>query len=189
MVRTTRRTFLRSAAASSAAMVCVKRVSAWEQRPDGDRSLRAWLTARDQRYQEISLTGWQTPSSAATETSSATINVDPTVGFQTVLGFGAALTDSSCYLLSRMEPAQRRLLLTEFFSPGGLQFSVGRTCIGSSDYSRSAYTFDDSPAPDPELTHFTIDHDRAYILPTLREAVQIQPGLMFVSAPWSPPPG
>jgi glucosylceramidase len=168
-------------------MVCVKRLSAWEQLPDRDRSLRAWLTARDQRYEEISLTGWQTPSSAATEASSATINVDPTEGFQTVLGFGAALTDSSCYLLSRMEPAQRRLLLTEFFSPGGLQFSVGRTCIGSSDYSRSPYTFDDSPASDPELTHFAIDHDRAYILPTLREAVQIQPDLMFVSAPWSPP--
>ena len=191
MGRTTRRTFLRSAAASSAAMVCVKKSSAWgqipNQLPNKDRSLRAWLTAGDQRYQEISLSSWQTPSSDAREMPSASIEVDPTKSFQTVLGFGAALTDASCYLLSRMEPAQRHQLLGEFFSPSGLQFSIARTCIGSSDYSRSPYTFDDSSAPDPELTHFSIEHDRAYILPTLREAVQIQPDLFFVSTPWSPP--
>lgn len=186
---TTRRTFLGKAAASSAAMVCMKKLSAWGQLPNRDRSLRGWLTAGEERYQEISLSGWQTPSSDSGEMSSASIEVDPAKGFQTVLGFGAALTDASCYLLSRMESTHRRQLLSEFFSPGGLQFSVVRTCIGSSDYSRSPYTFDDSSAPDPKLTHFTIEHDRAYILPTLREAVHIQPDLFVVSTPWSPPPG
>jgi glucosylceramidase len=86
-----------------------------------------------------------------------------------------------------MSAAQRRQLLLEFFSPEGLQFSVARTCIGSSDYSRSVYTFDDTPAPDPGLTHFSIEHDRAYILPILREAVGIRPDLFFFSTPWSPP--
>jgi len=104
-----------------------------------------------------------------------------------MLGFGGAFTDSSCFLFSQMSAAQRRQLLLEFFSPEGLQFSVARTCIGSSDYSRSVYTFDDTPAPDPGLTHFSIEHDRAYILPILREAVGIRPDLFFFSTPWSPP--
>lgn len=82
---------------------------------------------------------------------------------------------------------QRRQLLAELFSPAGLRFSVARTCIGSSDYSLSAYTFDDSPSPDPDLSHFSIEHDRAYILPTLREAAFTQPDLFFFSTPWSPP--
>jgi hypothetical protein len=35
-------------------------------------------------------------------------------------------------------------------------FSVGRTCIGTSDYSTKMYSYDDSPEPDPELKHFSI---------------------------------
>ena len=104
-----------------------------------------------------------------------------------MLGFGGALTDSSCYLFSRMEPEQRRLLLRNSSLPDGLRFSVGRTCIGSSDYSRTAYTYRRLSGARSELNNFSIDHDRAYILPMLREALQIQPGLMFVSTPWSPP--
>ena len=64
---------------------------------------------------------------------------------------------------------------------------MGRTIIGSSDYARSIYSFDESAEPDPELTHFSVDHDRAYILPTLRSALELNPDLFLFSAPWSPP--
>jgi glucosylceramidase len=64
---------------------------------------------------------------------------------------------------------------------------MGRTCIGASDYSRTLYTFDDSPTPDPELKNFSIAHDRKYILPMLREAVNVNPELYLFSSPWSPP--
>jgi hypothetical protein len=36
-------------------MVCVKKLAAWDHRPDTDRLPRAWLTAGNRRYQEISL--------------------------------------------------------------------------------------------------------------------------------------
>ncbi len=64
---------------------------------------------------------------------------------------------------------------------------MGRTCIGASDYSRTAYSFDESPVPDPDLKRFSIAHDREYILPVLREAVEINPELFLFSSPWSPP--
>ena len=64
--------------------------------------------------------------------------------------------------------------------------SVCRTCIGSSDYSTKLYSFDEGE-PDPELTRFSIDHDREYILPILREARQANPDLFLFSSPWSPP--
>jgi glucosylceramidase len=104
-----------------------------------------------------------------------------------MLGFGGTFTDSSCFLFNQMRSDARHQLLQELFSTAGLNLSTARTCIGSSDYSLSAYTFDDMPAPDPSLTHFDIEHDRAYILPTLREAASIQPDLFFFSTPWSPP--
>jgi glucosylceramidase len=68
-----------------------------------------------------------------------------------------------------------------------MALNVCRTCIGSSDYSRSVYTFDESDQPDPELKKFSIDHDRAYILPVLRDARKANPELFLFSSPWSPP--
>ncbi|HUA93166.1 MAG TPA: glycoside hydrolase family 30 beta sandwich domain-containing protein [Terracidiphilus sp.] len=115
------------------------------------------------------------------------MEIDSSRSFQSILGFGGAFTDASCYLFSKMDAGQRAKLLQEFFGPGGLGLSVGRTCIGSSDYSCSAYSFDDSPSPDPELKNFSIEHDRAYILPTLREALRVNPDLYLFSTPWSPP--
>ena len=49
------------------------------------------------------------------------------------------------------------------------------------------YSFDESAEPDPELKKFSIDHDKAYILPVLREARKANPELFLFSSPWSPP--
>jgi glucosylceramidase len=141
------------------------------------------MTAGDERYKELGIQPWQ----GASGTASAGLEIDATQRFQSILGFGGAFTDSSCYLLSRMEPAQRRQLMEELVGPQGLRLSVGRTCIGASDYARNAYSFDDSPAPDPELKSFSIAHDRDYILPVLREALSANLELFLFSAPWSPP--
>jgi glucosylceramidase len=65
-------------------------------------------------------------------------------------------------------------------------FNVCRTCIGSSDYSTKLYSYADGEA-DPELSRFSIEHDRSYILPVLREARKANPELFLFSSPWSPP--
>ena len=104
-----------------------------------------------------------------------------------MLGFGAALTDAACYMLSRLHESERAALMHELFDPNEMAMNVCRTCIGSSDYSRSVYSFDESDQEDPELTKFSIDHDKAYILPTLRDARKQNPDLFLFSSPWSPP--
>ena len=52
----------------------------------------------------------------------------------------------------------------ELFAPGEMALNVCRTCIGSSDYSRSVYSFDESAEPDPELRKFS-DRPRQGIHP------------------------
>jgi glucosylceramidase len=64
--------------------------------------------------------------------------------------------------------------------------NVCRTCIGASDYSTEVYGFDEGE-PDPELKRFSIAHDRAYLLPMLRQARAVNPDLFLFSSPWSPP--
>ena len=130
---------------------------------------------------------WTTgPNQHARNTSTADITVEPAQTAQTILGFGAAFTDAACFTLSRLSDNDRANLLHSMFGADQHALSMGRISIGASDYSTAAYSYDDGPA-DPELKRFSIDHDRDYILPTLRAAVGANPDLFLFASPWSPP--
>jgi len=123
--------------------------------------------------------------------SNLTITVDDSVRYQQIEGFGAALTDSSAWLLwNKLTPAQRKETLQMLFSrEKGIGLSVLRQPMGASDFALAAYSYDDLPdgQRDPKLMHFSIEHDRAYILPILREALALNPKLKIIGSPWSPP--
>lgn len=113
------------------------------------------------------------------------IIIDETPG-NVCKGFGVALTGASCYELAKMEPAARKKLLTDIYGKDGLNLSIARLAIGSCDYSAEIYTYDDVPG-DIELKHFSVERDRAYILPMIKEILEIRPDLKFFASPWSPP--
>lgn len=102
------------------------------------------------------------------------------------LGFGVAITGSSCYNLSIMEPSERRALLEDIYGKEGIGLSIGRLSIGASDYSAELYSYDDVEN-DLALEHFSIDRDRDYIIPMIREILEVNPDLMLYASPWSPP--
>lgn len=101
-------------------------------------------------------------------------------------GFGVAITGSSCYNLMQMEPQARRAFLESIYGKNGLGLTTARLTIGASDYSAEVYTYDDVPG-DVALEHFSIDRDRAYIIPALREVLEVAPELQLFASPWSPP--
>ncbi len=101
-------------------------------------------------------------------------------------GFGVAITGSSCYNLSLMEETERTEFLKSIYSAEGLGLSVGRLSIGASDYSAELYSYDDEPF-DVELKHFSIDRDKKYIIPMIKEILKIKPDLFLFASPWSPP--
>lgn len=173
---------MEKAAVATAAAACSGKPSlsaAFDSTPN----IRAWVTAGERHFEPLSVGPW----SEGAGSSEAGITVDSSQRFQSILGFGAAFTDASCYLFSKMPAQQREKLLSEFVGPDGLKMSMGRTCIGSSDYSLNAYSFDDTAAPDPDLKSFSTAHDEAYILPVLRQAQQMNPEMFYFSTPWSPP--
>lgn len=182
MHMTNRRTFIKLAAlaASSATSGSLRALSL---NASGSSPIKAWRTAGRQRFQPVEPPSWQSDS----QLSAMSIRLDPNRRCQQILGFGAALTGASCYLLQQLDTAKRAALLDECFGTAGLRFSVARTTIGSSDYSLSPYSYDDTSEPDPSLSHFTIAADRTSILPMLRAARQINPDLFYFSSPWSPP--
>jgi glucosylceramidase len=142
-----------------------------------------WVTAGKKRYAPADALSWQPAVGTA---RAARIVVDLDKKQQPVLGFGGAFTDAACWTISRMPEDKREALLHELFHPTEMGFNAGRLCIGSSDYARSAYTYDEGPA-DPELKRFSVERDQAYILPTLRRARAQNPEMFLLGSPWSPP--
>ena len=127
----------------------------------------------------------------ATRAPQLTIHVDDSVQYQQIDGFGASLTDSSAWLLShKLTDAQRQDALELLFSATkGIGLTILRQPMGASDFALDDYSYDDM-APgqtDPDLKHFSIDHDRAYILPILREIRAVNANLKVIASPWSPP--
>lgn len=102
------------------------------------------------------------------------------------LGFGVAVTGSSCYNLSLMKKEERRNLLEKLYTNKGLGFNISRLSIGASDYSAEIYSYDDVEN-DIELKHFSIKRDMRYIIPIIKEIIEINPEIKFFASPWSPP--
>jgi glucosylceramidase len=147
------------------------------------QTVSVWLTGRDHRHVLADSVVWKPLDVARADA----IYLDASGAKQEILGFGGAMTDATCYLLSRMRTEARSSLMHELFAADAMALNVCRTTIGASDYSVSPYSYDESPDPDPELKKFSIDHDRAYILPMLLEARRVNPELFLFSSPWSPP--
>ena len=120
-----------------------------------------------------------------------TIEVDTAITYQEMVGFGAAITDASAWLIqTKLSPSQREALLQELFGrANGIGLSFTRLTIGASDFSRTHYTFDDVPAgeTDSTLAHFSIDANRADVLPVVKRALAINRDLRVMASPWSAP--
>ena len=154
------------------------------------RGVDSWVTdlATSQRLDAAPRIRWRGRAGAP----GATIVVDPSRRYQTMVGFGASMTDSSAYVLSReLSPRVRRQTMRDLFSPTeGIGLSMLRQPMGASDFAvGQAYSYDDQPAgqTDPDLSDFSIGHDRAYILPRLREALRLNPRMALMATPWSAP--
>ncbi len=172
-----------AAALSGAASSRAHGVPKWETvRGPGEGEIAVRQTFGTKRFAEAPPISWR----AGSTTGGNAIRLDSARTFQQVLGFGAAFTDSACFMLNQLAPAAREQLAHELFHPSEMGFSVARVCLGSSDYATRAYSYDDGD-PDPGLKRFSIGHDREYILPVLRLARSVNRDLFLLGSPWSPP--
>ena len=128
---------------------------------------------------------------AGTGGAGTVISVDDATQYQEIVGFGAAITDASAYVIRNHLPASARdALMQDLFGRNpGIGLSFTRLTIGASDFSRTHYSFDDVPLgqTDPTLAHFSIDSNRSAVLPTVKQALAINPSLKVMASPWSAP--
>ena len=120
-----------------------------------------------------------------------TIEVDDAKTFQTIDGFGFALTGGSAQLILRMTPSARTSLLHELFGSSGNAIGVSylRVSIGSSDMNDHVFTYDDLPEGEKDLSlgHFNLGPDLKEVVPVLKEILAINPKIAILASPWSAP--
>lgn len=115
------------------------------------------------------------------------VNLYPEMTFETMEGFGGAVTDSAAYVYSLMNSQQKKELMDAYFSPEGMGYRLVRIPMDSCDFSLELYEADSDPA-DRDLEHFSFARTEKYILPMLSDA-QAAAGrpLELMLSPWSPP--
>ncbi len=158
-------------------------------RPGDPGSVGVWLTTADM---QDALAPMPTISFGAIDRSIPTIGVSDATRYQQITGFGAAMTDTSAWLLyDELAPATRAPAMSALFGPSGIGLNYVRVPIGASDFTATGvpYTYDDVPAGevDPSLAQFSIAHDDAYILPALRMMLELDPTVEILASPWSAP--
>lgn len=117
--------------------------------------------------------------------SPSTINLEPETQYQTMDGFGAAITGSTCYNLLQMTEDNREKFLKETFSPtDGMGYSYVRISIGCSDFSLREYTCCDIEG----IENFGLTSEETdYVIPILQEIQAINPELKILGSPWTSP--
>ena len=153
----------------------------------GGSVVDVWVTAGDQSQL---LASQPSVNFGADTTQGLLVHVNENDTYQEIEGFGAALSDSSAWLMwNAQSPSQRAALLDQLFGPNGARLNWVRLPMGASDFALNHYTYNDMPAgqTDPTLANFSIAHDQAYIIPVLQEILAINPDVKIVAVPWSAP--
>ncbi len=154
-----------------------------EQSRLADDEIQVFITTNDRSQDFVKQTlTFNTESS----NSPFTIKLDSATRYQTMDGFGAAVTGSTSYNLLQMTPENRRKFLIETFSETeGMGQSYIRISIGCSDFSLSEYTCCDKPG----IENFALqDEENNYVIPVLKEILSINPKVKILGSPWTCPP-
>lgn len=148
---------------------------------DSIGSVSVWLTTSNEAY----LLQQRNSIDFSKETGDFTIIIDTTTTYQSIDGFGAALTGSSAYLINKMEDADRSKLLTDLFdSKNGIGINYLRLTIGSSDFSIGTYSYCD----ESDIGKFAIpQQDKQDLIPVLKQILAINPTIKILASPWSAP--
>ncbi|WP_263373077.1 glycoside hydrolase family 30 protein [Granulicella aggregans] len=116
------------------------------------------------------------------------LNIDSakTVG-RPMEGFGGCFNELGWTSLSALGESDRETVIRELFHPTeGARFTYCRMPIGANDYATEPYSLDETDG-DFALQHFSIDHDRATLIPFIHAAIKQQPELKLWASPWTPP--
>ncbi len=166
----------------AAAALALAALGACQTVPEPRPAVAVWASSADaarklERQADI-------PALPAAAGQADELVIDPAQTDQEIVGYGAAMTDSSALLLrDKLTPEARAALLRELFGADGLALNFLRLPIGASDFSVKHYSLNDIPAgeTDPQLTRFSMAEAEAAQIPMAQAARAVNPGLVLMA--------
>ena len=155
----------------------------------GNKTLSSWITTSDKRLLLEKQPEIYFGESART---SVLIEADTSKKFQEMEGFGYALTGGSAMVLKKqLSDFNRKKLLQELFSKNAdaVGISYLRITVGGSDLDELLFTYNDLPSgeKDLQLDRFNLAYDTLYLIPVLKEILEINPDVKIMASPWTAP--
>lgn len=114
------------------------------------------------------------------------VRVVPGKTYQMIDGFGGCFNELGWVALGKATAQDRRQVLDALFGDEGCAFTLARLPVGASDFALDGYSLDDT-AGDLELKNFSIARDERDLIPFVKAALAVRPGLRCWASPWSPP--
>jgi glucosylceramidase len=136
------------------------------------------------------------------------LEVDASLQYQTVFGFGGAFTEAAALNFFSLSDSDQEMVLDAYFgSPfdesgsGGHGYQLGRIPINSCDFSPKQFSYDNYTNDSTDLPHFdhNVVHDTNQVIPFVLKAqeraerarkarnMEEEEKLFLFGSPWSPP--
>lgn len=130
---------------------------------------------------------WFIPDEETVCVHDTTLNLDGNT-YQEWDGFGGCFNELSQIALLTLTQIERKQIYDNLFgkTADGLRFDFCRIPIGASDYAEIWYSHNETEN-DYEMQNFSIERDKKYLLPYIKEALKRNPDMKFFASPWSPP--
>ena len=109
------------------------------------------------------------------------INIYPNIEYQEFIGMGGAITEASAYSYSLLPEHKKQSFINDYFLTAN--YTLCRISIGSCDFSLKSYSY----SKKHDLSDFSIEKDKKYIIPFIQDILKVKPDLKFLASPWSPP--
>ncbi len=128
-------------------------------------------------------------SPGANSTWKLSVNDQASGHKQTIVGFGASVTDATVSVFNALPADKLSSLLNELMTDAGANFKLMRHTIASSDLSADpAYSYDDNGgAVDTSLSSFNLGGRGTAMARLLARMKALQPDLTVLGSAWSPP--
>lgn len=152
------------------------------------KSAKQYITAKGTDYRLTELENINFETFSQPDEFYPTLMLDPGKTFQTIEGFGGAITDAAAETFYKLPEAKQKEILTAYFDQDeGIAYNLFRTHINSCDFSSESYAYSEVDG-DTGLEHFTIEHDLKHRIPLIKRAQSlVGKEFRLLASPWSPP--
>ena len=103
-----------------------------------------------------------------------------------LFGFGCCISEICAKAIFSLTEDKQKQIFDDLFSIQGCGFDYCRLSIGANDFAESWYSYNEAEG-DYEMKNFSIERDKKYIIPAIKEAQKRSPEIEFFASPWSPP--